>query len=85
MNLEILRKNLEGDVVSDEETLKKYSRDASLFEVKPSVVVFPKNVSDVKVLVNFAKDNKGVSLTARSGGADMTGGPLGGANIFSFF
>src|SRR3989344_3105678 len=84
MNLEILKKNLSGHVVADEEILKKYSCDASLFEVKPSLVVFPKNLEDIKILVNFAKDNKGVYLTARSGGTDMTGGPLGESIILVF-
>ena len=84
MNIEILTNILEGDVVTDEETLKKYSHDASLFEVKPLVVVFPKNVEDVKKMVDFAKDSKGVYLTARSGGTDMTGGPLGESIILSF-
>ncbi len=36
-----LKKGLKGDVAFDEETLKENSRDASAFEVKPKVVVFP--------------------------------------------
>lgn len=66
---------LKGDVANDEETLKLYSHDASLFEVKPRMVVFPKDVEDIKKLVVFARE-KGLSLTARGGGSDMTGGPL---------
>ncbi|MDO8633324.1 MAG: FAD-binding oxidoreductase [Candidatus Wildermuthbacteria bacterium] len=66
---------LKGDVATDEATLKTYSHDASLFEVKPRVVVFPKDVEDIKKLVVFAKE-KGLSITARGGGSDMTGGPL---------
>jgi len=70
-----LKALLEGDVANDEEILKAYSHDASLFEVKPRVVVFPKDVEDIKKLVVFAKE-KGISVTARGGGSDMTGGPL---------
>src|SRR3989344_6011001 len=66
---------LKGDVANDEATLKTYSKDASLFEVKPRRVVFPKDVEDIKKLVVFAKE-KGLSVTARGGGSDMTGGPL---------
>src|SRR3989338_9636348 len=66
---------LKGDVADDENTLERYSKDASLFEVKPRVVVFPKDVEDIKKLVVFAKE-KGLSVTARGGGSDMTGGPL---------
>ena len=35
-----LRSLIEGDILSDEETLMTYSHDTSLFEVKPQVVVF---------------------------------------------
>src|SRR3989338_2760357 len=66
---------LKGDVADDENTLERYSKDASLFEVKPRVVVFPKDVEDIKKLVVFAKE-KGLSVTARGGGSDMTGGSL---------
>ncbi|MEK9183611.1 MAG: FAD-binding oxidoreductase [Patescibacteria group bacterium] len=75
-----------GDIFKDEETLKKYSRDASFFEVKPQLVVFPKDIDDLKNLVLFAIENKnyGISLTARSGGTDMTGGPLNNSIIMDF-
>ena len=75
-----------GDVLKNEETLKKYSRDASFFEVKPQLVVFPKDIDDLKNLVLFATENKSsnISLTARSGGTDMTGGPLNNSIIIDF-
>jgi hypothetical protein len=41
-------KIIEGEVLDDEETLKKYSRDASLLEVRPALVDFPKNSVDIK-------------------------------------
>jgi len=71
---------IEGEVLDDTETRKKYSRDTSIFEQTPEVVVFPKNASDVAALVRFILKEKerghAVSLTARAGGTDMTGGPL---------
>src|SRR4051812_13360343 len=77
-----------GDVATDDATLTKFSRDYSLFSVKPQVVVFPKDVDDVKNLVKFvsAKKAKGenVSITGRSAGTDMTGGPLNQSIIVSF-
>ncbi len=77
-----------GDVLTDEETLKKYSRDYSIFAIKPEAVVFPKNAEDVKKLVKFAKEKKRggekISLTARSAGSDMTGGPLNDSIIVEF-
>lgn len=72
-----LKKILKGEIVDDELSLKHYSRDASLFQIKPKIVVFPKDVEDIKKLAVFAGKNKNISLTPRSGGTDMTGGPLG--------
>src|SRR3989344_4733281 len=69
-----------GEVDDSSETLDKYSRDASLFEIKPELVVFPKDVEDIKNLVKFAGrvhgDDGQISLTPRSAGTDMSGGSL---------
>ena len=77
-----------GEVLTNELDLTKYSHDASIFEVVPSVAVKPKNVDDLKKLVKFVAENKAanpeLSLTARSGGTDMTGGPLNESIIFGF-
>lgn len=69
---------LKGNVADDDATLKKYSKDASLFEVRPRLVAFPQNVQDISSLVSFALHHpeEKISLTCRSGGSDMTGGPL---------
>ncbi|TSC83170.1 MAG: putative oxidoreductase [Parcubacteria group bacterium Gr01-1014_19] len=67
-----------GELADDETTLDIYSRDASLFQVKPSLVASPKTREDIGKLVNFVDRNRkrGLSITARSGGTCMTGGPL---------
>ncbi len=59
----------------DPEVLKKYSRDASLFEITPKAVAKPSSVHELKELVAYATEH-GESLTMRAGGSDMTGGPL---------
>ena len=46
-----LEKIIRGDVYTDEQTLERFSRDASMFEVRPSAVVTPKDVEDIKALV----------------------------------
>ncbi|HKC14830.1 MAG TPA: FAD-binding oxidoreductase [Patescibacteria group bacterium] len=83
-----LKAIIKGDVLEDEETLKTYSHDASIFEVKPQVVVFPKDTEDLKALVKFVNENKGsdtsLSLTARSGGTDMGGGSINDSIIVGF-
>lgn len=74
MNLESLREVFLGDINISSETLEKYSHDASLFEVRPQVVVFPKNAEDIKILVKWT--GKGTSLTVRAAGTCMSGGSL---------
>jgi FAD/FMN-containing dehydrogenase len=79
---------ISGEVFFDNETLEKYSRDASLFKVRPQVVVFPKNVDDIKKIINFTLQNKkefpNLSITARSAGTDMSGGAIGEGIILDF-
>jgi FAD/FMN-containing dehydrogenase len=87
MKDEIL-KFFKGEVEDNEETLLKYSKDASLLEVKPELVVFPKNSEDVRALVKWAGDNKEkfpkLSLTSRSAGTCMSGGAIGESIIIDF-
>ncbi|EKD64483.1 MAG: hypothetical protein ACD_50C00377G0009 [uncultured bacterium] len=83
-----LRQTIKGDVLTDDQTLTTYSHDASLFEVKPQVVVFPKDEEDVKAIVKFVNKNKKanptLSLTARSAGTDMSGGSINDSIIVAF-
>ncbi|PIR87040.1 MAG: FAD-binding oxidoreductase [Candidatus Harrisonbacteria bacterium CG10_big_fil_rev_8_21_14_0_10_49_15] len=77
---EDLQKIIKGEVKDDPETLKKYSRDASIFDIKPKAVVFPRDSADIGELVRYVSEHKeaerDLSLTVRSGGTDMSGGPL---------
>ncbi len=83
-----IRKFFHGDVAADDATLEKYSRDYSVFKVRPQIVVFPKDIEDLKNLVAFVTKKKAagenISLTGRSAGTDMTGGPLNQGIIVSF-
>lgn len=85
---EDLKKKISGNVVADDASLAQYSNDYSIFTIKPSAIVFPKNAEDVKKLVKWVVKNKGkdktLSITARSAGTDMTGGPLNDGIIVSF-
>lgn len=85
---EEIRKFFKGDVEDGEETLVKYSHDASLLEVRPKVVVFPKDSEDVKNLVKWVNENKqkypGLSITPRCAGTDMSGGAIGESIILDF-
>ena len=52
MDYQEIKKQIKGEVQTDEATLAKYSRDASIFEILPKCVVFPKDSEDVKSLVS---------------------------------
>ena len=47
-----------NEVETDDEKLTEYSHDASLFEVRPTAVVSPKNTADVEKLVSWVAQNK---------------------------
>ena len=77
---EELKKIISGEVEDNESTLIKYSKDASIFKVKPKLVIFPRDSADIEKVVKFASENKkndpNLSITARAGGSCMAGGPL---------
>lgn len=74
-----------GHVDTSDETLARYSEDTSLFRIRPQAVVYPRTVNDLSVLVQFVKQYPGeLSLTARSAGTDMSGGPLTNSIVVDF-
>lgn len=88
INIEKLKETFKGDTDQKDETLISYSHDASLFEIKPEIVCFPKDSDDVKTIINFVnenkKDNPSLSITARSAGTDMSGAAIGASIILDF-
>lgn len=86
--IEELKQTIKGDVATDDATLTEYSHDASLFELKPRLVVFPRDEKDVETLVTFVnkhkKEHPELALTARSAGTDMSGGSIGESIIVAF-
>ncbi len=84
VNTQELAGLISGDVETTDEALTAASHDASLFEVRPQAVTHPKNVDDLKKLVQYATEHPGMNLTARSAGTDMSGGPLTESIVVSF-
>jgi FAD/FMN-containing dehydrogenase len=80
-----LAKIFKGELEADEQTREFYSHDASLFELKPEIVGYPKDIDDLKAVVKFVaehkKDNPNLSITARGRGTDMSGGAIGDSII----
>lgn len=72
---------VQGELDTKHETLEQYSHDASLFELKPAVIVRPKDSRDIESVVSWVGKNKAahpeLSITPRSAGTDMSGGAIG--------
>jgi FAD/FMN-containing dehydrogenase len=77
-----------GDIEDSAELIEKYSHDASMFEIKPKLIISPKSAKDVqtavKLIASSKKTNKGLSLTARSAGTDMSGAAINDSIIVDF-
>ncbi|OGN03141.1 MAG: hypothetical protein A2651_01100 [Candidatus Yanofskybacteria bacterium RIFCSPHIGHO2_01_FULL_42_12] len=83
-----IKEVIKGEVIENSNELKAYGHDASIFEVQPKLVVKPKDSDDIKNIVKFVSEHKSsdpsLSLTARAGGSDMSGGPLNESIILDF-
>lgn len=83
-----LKLAFKGDLDFSPATLALYSHDASLFEIKPRLVVFPRDVADIQTLVAWVNthraEDSSLSLTARSAGTDMSGGAINSSIIVDF-
>lgn len=77
-----------GDIDDSRELLDRYSHDASMFEIRPKLVIAPKNAKDVEIAVALVserkKKSKRLSLTARSAGTDMSGAAINDSIIVDF-
>lgn len=87
--VESLKKaGFKGEVDDSAASLDLYSHDASLFEIRPKVIVRPLEEKDVEILVKTTQELKdempGLSLTARSAGTDMSGGAINDSVIVDF-
>lgn len=77
-----LQEIVKGEVDVSNEARETAARDTSLFYIKPEVVVRPQDAQDIcNMVVLVSNKNKNepysrTSLTARSAGTDMSGGPL---------
>jgi FAD/FMN-containing dehydrogenase len=83
-----IRMRVDCPVSTDASDLDRNARDTSIFIRRPSVVVYPRNTGDVVNLVKYVAAARAggehLSIAARSGGTDMTGGPLTDSISLSF-
>ena len=78
--LDTLGRNLEGDLKHDKITTTIYSTDASVYKEEPAAVAWPKTVSDIRKILQFAVQEKS-SVTLRAGGTSLAGQVVGSGII----
>ncbi len=71
---------LEGEVRFDAFTRGRYATDASIYQIMPQGVVFPKSEADIAAALTIAAEH-GVPVIARGGGTSQNGQPIGDALI----
>ena len=80
LHLDILGKSLEGDLKHDNITTTMYATDASVYKEEPLAVAWPKTISDIRKILDFAREEK-TSLTLRAGGTSLAGQVVGAGII----
>jgi len=81
--LQELKEGVEGDILSDPYSLGIYATDASIYQMKPSVVVLPKNIDDVKLSVEVAARYQ-IPILPRGGGTSLAGQTVGTGIVIDF-
>jgi FAD/FMN-containing dehydrogenase len=84
----LITNGFKGELDDSAEAKEKYSHDASMFELRPQLVVMPRDSADVQTLVKLVAGKKKampeLSVTARSAGTDMAGGAINESVIVDF-
>ncbi|MBA4172451.1 MAG: FAD-binding oxidoreductase [Hyphomicrobium sp.] len=74
---------VEGEVRFDAFTRGRFATDASIYQIMPAGVLFPKTVADVEAAVVVAREH-GVPITARGAGTSQNGQTVGHGLIIDF-
>ena len=80
---DLLQKQIKGKVLYNELSRSLYSSGASLYRIKPKVIVQPKSKDDLVKTIKFAREHK-IPITARGGGTSRTGNELGPGILIDF-
>lgn len=84
----LIKNGFKGNIDDSLASREFYSHDASMFEIRPKLIVYPKDSKDVETLIGLiAREKKlkpHLSMTARSAGTDMSGGAINDSIIVDF-
>jgi FAD/FMN-containing dehydrogenase/Fe-S oxidoreductase len=71
------------EVAFDDLTRKLYATDASLYQLEPAAVAFPRSAQQASSVITAAAD-AGVPITPRGAGSGLSGGAIGDGLIVEF-
>lgn len=75
-----IKDSIDGEIKWDKASRILYSTDASIYQIEPLAVVFPKTFDDINTCVEIAANNK-VPVLARGAGTSLSGQAVGHAII----
>ncbi len=83
-----LQEHLVGEVMTSTDARRYFSTDASIFQLAPALVVYPRNENDVRKSARFtwqlAERGRIIPITARGAGTDQAGAALGSGIMIVF-
>lgn len=71
-----LAKILAGDIDCSLSALTSHSNDGSPYSISPQAIIYPKNATDIKHILTFAREYN-MPVTVKGNGTAKTGGSLG--------
>ncbi len=80
---EELRGQIAGEVRFDDMTRGLYSTDASIYQISPVGVVFPRSSADVRAAIDVARRHR-VPILPRGSGTSLSGQTVGAALVIDF-
>lgn len=80
---EDLNDAIEGELRVDRVAVSAYATDASLYEIEPLAVAFPRQSRDVEILAAYSASNK-IPLIPRGAGSGLAGGAIGSGIVIDF-
>ncbi|HEU4966853.1 MAG TPA: FAD-binding oxidoreductase [Candidatus Saccharimonadales bacterium] len=83
-----LQEHVQGEVIASPDARRYFSTDKSVFELMPTLIVYPRNENDVRKAARFtwqlAERNRILPITARGGGSDQSGAAIGSGIVMVF-
>jgi FAD/FMN-containing dehydrogenase/Fe-S oxidoreductase len=78
-----LARALRGEAKFDAFTRGRYAADASIYQIMPTGVVFPKDADDLQAVLSIAREED-VPVIARGAGTSQNGQPIGAGLVVDF-